>query len=471
MLRLQAKQEKLAVLSAVQKGDSQVSHVPKDLPQVTGTVVKTSFIQQRESSWQLHLQRISPFLLTGVNTWWSMIPNGFQFHDGDADPDYSGNIVLLHYRYQSVEDVEQRRDACWKKIVVERIPLPTHSIKLFDSEGNKTGRLLYNNNKVTFEHASDSLATNPSNHFAYLFGESAQSSNVPAHTFGESAHSNDSSNDSACEPTHSSNDSAHPVSESTHSSNDSAHPFGEPTHYSHDTAHHFGESAAPFGESTPSSNVSAHPFGESAHSSHDSAHSVDESTHCSVYLSKQPANKSDGHDPSSSGITRNEPFDLLSAFISSPAQKTPSTDPSAVNSCTSTSHLAHSSDRCSSFINLHLEEHQGGLKTTLGNSINRLLGCDDDLSKFDALRFQLKAAKKAGSQGSHIALSSYNELAKKIGTKVRSTQQRLADEVKQTEYKHFKEHRSLPPKISGSHYSKLLKERNLATAILRNISA
>ena len=56
MLRLQAKQEKHDGLASVKKGDSQVSRVAADLPQLPGTRVKTSFIQQREDSWQIHLQ-------------------------------------------------------------------------------------------------------------------------------------------------------------------------------------------------------------------------------------------------------------------------------------------------------------------------------------------------------------------------------------------------------------------------------
>ena len=77
-----------------------------DLSQFPGTRVKTSFIK-------IHLQRISPFLVTGVDVWWSYTSNHF------------------------IEDVEHRRDACWKRIVDEKIVIPAHSIKLYDSDGNK----------------------------------------------------------------------------------------------------------------------------------------------------------------------------------------------------------------------------------------------------------------------------------------------------------------------------------------------
>ena len=107
---------------------------------------------QREDSWQIHLQHISQFLVDGVDVWWSHTSNGFIFHDGDSDPDNSSDVLsLLHHRYHSVKDVEQRRDECWKKIIDEKIIIPAHSIKLYDSDGNKTGRMVYQNNTVTLE--------------------------------------------------------------------------------------------------------------------------------------------------------------------------------------------------------------------------------------------------------------------------------------------------------------------------------
>ena len=55
--------------------------------------------------------------------------------------------------------------------------------------------------------------------------------------------------------------------------------------------------------------------------------------------------------------------------------------------------MCSSEPSASSFINLNLEEHDEGLKTSADNSIKRLLGCDDDLVKFDDFRFKLKNAK------------------------------------------------------------------------------
>ena len=152
MLRLQAKQEQHEFLTSVKHGDSQVSHVAKDMPQIPGTRVKTSFIKGREDSWQVHLQRISPFLVAGEDIWWSSVPNGFIFHDGDTDSaDPSDDFSLMHHRYHSLMDVENRRDACWKKIIDQKTVIPALSIKLYNADGNKTGRLLYKDNSVELE--------------------------------------------------------------------------------------------------------------------------------------------------------------------------------------------------------------------------------------------------------------------------------------------------------------------------------
>ena len=163
MLCLQAKQEQRDLMESVKLDESQVSRVAKDMPQLSGTKVKTSFIKQREDSWQIHLQRISPFLVVGEGVWWSYTSNGFVFHDGDSDPDnHDDAFSLMHHRYHSVMDVEHRRDVCWKRIVDEKVVIPAHSIKLYDTDGNRTGRLVYNDHNVTLDSTSTDELDNTS---------------------------------------------------------------------------------------------------------------------------------------------------------------------------------------------------------------------------------------------------------------------------------------------------------------------
>ena len=108
----------------------------------------------------------------------------------------------------------------------------------------------------------------------------------------------------------------------------------------------------------------------------------------------------------------------------------------------------------SSYINLDLEEHNEGLKTSVGNYIKHLLGSDDDLIRFDDLRFKLKEAKRAGNR---------------LYIKTSISESECVAKLKELEQKYFQQNGRLPAKTRGSHYYNILKERNVATAILRGI--
>lgn len=114
-------------------------------------MIKKSFIQHRESSWQLHLKRISPFLISGEGEWWTHTENGFCFFDGGDSNPTSNEPPLLHFRCHTVKSVKARREKCWDKIIKEHVVIPANSIKLYDSDGNLTGRLLYKDGEVTHQ--------------------------------------------------------------------------------------------------------------------------------------------------------------------------------------------------------------------------------------------------------------------------------------------------------------------------------
>lgn len=348
MLRLQAKQEQREIIASVKIGDTQVSHVAKDLPSLSGTKVKTTFIKQREDSWQIHLQRISPFLVAGEGVWWSFTSNGFVFYDGDTDPANPDDAFsLLHHRYHSVNDVEERRDACWKRIVDEQIVIPAHSIKLYDADGNKTGRLLYNDHTVTLESTSTDL--------------SGSTSSIEDETI--------------CPP--------EPVV---------TPPLENPVQD--------GEALC-----------------------------MDSEAHTSTF---QPSAE---HEVST----------------------------------TNTSVAGAPSRKETLCLNLDLEEHQEGLKTTVANCIKHLLGCDSDLEKFDDLRFKLKKAKKENHTHMKTSISQYTQMLTKIEKKVKLVLSERDAKLKELEHKEFQKSGKFPDKKPGSHYYKVRKERNLATNILRHL--
>ena len=113
--------------------------------------------------------------------------------------------------------------------------------------------------------------------------------------------------------------------------------------------------------------------------------------------------------------------------------------------------MCSSEPSASSFINLNLKEHDEGLKTLAGNSIKRLLGCDDDLVKFDDFRFELKNAKRAGGHIHKTSISEYREMVGKFKTKVKFVQSERADKLKEMEHKQFQLTGKLPAKTPLQH--------------------
>ena len=109
MIRLQAKQEQRTALLSVEKADTQVACVAKHLPKLSDTMIKKSFVKHRESSWQLHLKRISPFLINGEGIWWTHTENGFHFFDGESTLALSSDPPLLHFRRHTVKCRRKKR--------------------------------------------------------------------------------------------------------------------------------------------------------------------------------------------------------------------------------------------------------------------------------------------------------------------------------------------------------------------------
>ena len=105
------------------------------------------------------------------------------------------------------------------------------------------------------------------------------------------------------------------------------------------------------------------------------------------------------------------------------------------------------------------EPPHGEMKTSIGNLINCLLGLDEDLVRYDDLRFKLKETKKAGKRMHQKSISEYNALVAKFKPKIMLVESERAAELKQLERQHFQQHGNLPTKTKGSQYSNLLKEK------------
>ena len=86
-LRIQARSLSGKLSKVNQSAHSRVECVACNSPTFVRTFVTKSFIEERSHSWQAHLKRISPFLLTS-KVWWKETENGFRFLDSDLDQDY-----------------------------------------------------------------------------------------------------------------------------------------------------------------------------------------------------------------------------------------------------------------------------------------------------------------------------------------------------------------------------------------------
>lgn len=153
LLSMQAKEETGfgSTLTSLKKQDSLVTEVAKKVPLYNGTFVSKDFIQSRMSSWQAHLQRISPYLQYGEGIWWIAVNDGYQFLDADKDPSNQLNgPKLQHFRNTKIGDIWEMSRRTWESIVETEKNLPTPYIRLFE-QGSYIGRrsFLLNNSSCS----------------------------------------------------------------------------------------------------------------------------------------------------------------------------------------------------------------------------------------------------------------------------------------------------------------------------------
>ncbi len=142
LLRLQAKKEVDQLWQSVRNAESQVRSAAAHVPRFSQTFVSQQFIRRRRSSWQAHLQRISPYLVKGSGVWWKGVEDGYLFADGDSDPDYRPEGPnVLHIRSSTIQDVLTRQKACWDTIISTPVEVPAESIRLYTPAGEPAGMI------------------------------------------------------------------------------------------------------------------------------------------------------------------------------------------------------------------------------------------------------------------------------------------------------------------------------------------
>ena len=502
-------------MAAVAKGDSQVSHVARDLPRFPPTFVASSFIESRQSSWQVHLHRISPFLVAGVDVWWTRTPDGFLFNDGDSSPTTPEMraFTLLHHRWNSFSDVRDRQDACWKRVIDEQILIPAHSIKLYDSDGNRSGTLTYSNDTVELHityggttagevavHGGGVLAGDDSpvgdgcsadDDFPSGDGISADDDvpgilardketvgtrDVPGDISGRNPDAdgvNVRGAGEVAEDTSGRNPDADgvnvrgagEVAEDTSGRNPDADgvnvrgagEVAEDTSGRNPDADGVnvrgaGEVAEDtYGRNPDADGVNVRGAGEVAE---DTSGRNPDADGVNVRGAGEVAEDTSGRNPDADGVNVRGAGEVAKDDKVTDAEA--SADTANVQSITS-------------HINLGLEACDEGLKTSVGNIVKHLIGCDDDVLEFDSLRFKLKTVKQAGRRPNKERVLKYKQLSDKMKRRMSSFKAQREKELKEIEIEHLKEHGTLPSKISGSIYCITLKKRNLAMSVLRSM--
>ena len=102
-----------------------------------------NFLTSRMSSWQAHLQRLSPYFLPSKGVWWQTTEEGYKFLDGTAEPaERCEGPPLHHFRDTTLEQVYKQKESIWPQIIEKRVVLPVPYIKLYDTDGQYIGRRL-----------------------------------------------------------------------------------------------------------------------------------------------------------------------------------------------------------------------------------------------------------------------------------------------------------------------------------------
>ena len=97
-------------------------------PKYLGTYVSRHFVKKREKSWEMHLRRISHYLVCWRDVWWKDTDEGYQFLDGHHDPTtHPEGPTLRHFRSVSLKEVTISFTEVWNQVLTQGITLPTTS--------------------------------------------------------------------------------------------------------------------------------------------------------------------------------------------------------------------------------------------------------------------------------------------------------------------------------------------------------
>ena len=178
----------------------------------------------------------------------------FPFYDGDTDcSTRSDEPSLLHFCHHCIMDVEERRQKCWNKILEEKIIIPANNIKVFHSDGNLAGKMVYTLGDVTYEpHSTILMSAFPTLEYHPLIQEGnsysrrqlSHSRSLLSHSRRLLSHSRKQLSHSRPEvSSHTHESSSHTPEVSSHTHNSSSHNH-EGSSHTHKGSSHTHESSS-----------------------------------------------------------------------------------------------------------------------------------------------------------------------------------------------------------------------------------
>ena len=87
------------------------------------------FIHENSADWLSHLERISDFLIFGVNVLWEKNEFGFEFFDFDKIPQNSDlHPKVYHFGYSNIPSIINELEEHWNSVLKNKICIPAHEI-------------------------------------------------------------------------------------------------------------------------------------------------------------------------------------------------------------------------------------------------------------------------------------------------------------------------------------------------------
>ena len=77
--------------------ESSIKKHAKAVEQRKNTIFLQTYIQHNKNEFQAHLERINDYLMCGNGVWWTHVPQGIEFMDGDKDNTKKEGLQMSHF--------------------------------------------------------------------------------------------------------------------------------------------------------------------------------------------------------------------------------------------------------------------------------------------------------------------------------------------------------------------------------------